>query len=95
MFMVENHRAGIWRCATTFQSTDEEVHTRFHETRTIDLDPAKLYLINPGSVGQPRDGCPLSSFAIYDSEAPKVTIYLNTGIKRKAPIDVTPEPAGD
>jgi predicted phosphodiesterase len=52
-----------------------EVHTRFHETRTITLHPDRLYLINPGSVGQPRDGCPLAAWAIYDNERLTVTIY--------------------
>ena len=33
------------------------------------------YLINPGSVGQPRDGNPLASFAIYDSDTRVVTIH--------------------
>ena len=33
------------------------------------------YLINPGSVGQPRDGNPLASFAIYDSDSRVVTIH--------------------
>jgi predicted phosphodiesterase len=33
------------------------------------------YLINPGSVGQPRDGNPLTSFAFYDSESRVVTIH--------------------
>ena len=33
------------------------------------------YLINPGSVGQPRDGNPLCSFAIYDSDTRVVTIH--------------------
>jgi predicted phosphodiesterase len=33
------------------------------------------YLINPGSVGQPRDGNPLTSFAIYDSDSRVVTIH--------------------
>ena len=28
----------------------------------------KKYLINPGSVGQPRDGIPLASFLIWDTE---------------------------
>ena len=32
------------------------------------------YLINPGSIGQPRDGNPLASFAIYDSETRVVSI---------------------
>ncbi len=52
-----------------------EVHTRFHETRKLDLNQDRIYLINPGSVGQPRDGCPLSSFAIFDDVAWSVTIY--------------------
>jgi predicted phosphodiesterase len=33
------------------------------------------YLVNPGSIGQPRDGNPLASFAIYDSESRTVTIH--------------------
>ena len=33
------------------------------------------YLINPGSVGQPRDGNPLASFAFYDSDSRVVTIH--------------------
>ena len=39
------------------------------------LRPGVRYLINPGSIGQPRDGNPLASFAIYDSDARAVTIY--------------------
>jgi predicted phosphodiesterase len=39
------------------------------------LKPGVRYLINPGSVGQPRDGNPLTSFAIYDSESKWVTIH--------------------
>lgn len=31
------------------------------------LAPGRRYLVNPGSVGQPRDRCPLASFATYDS----------------------------
>ena len=34
----------------------------------VRLDPARRYLINPGSVGQPRDRNPRSSFAIVDSD---------------------------
>src|SRR4029453_10711114 len=39
------------------------------------LQPGVRYLINPGSVGQPRDGSPLTSFAMYDSESRVVTIH--------------------
>ena len=52
-----------------------EVHTRFHETRKLDLDQSRLYLINPGSVGQPRDTCPLASFAVFDDDKWTVTIH--------------------
>ncbi len=33
------------------------------------------YLVNPGSIGQPRDGNPLSSFLIYDSKKKMITIH--------------------
>ena len=33
----------------------------------------KRLIINPGGVGQPRDGDPRASYAIYDSEARSVT----------------------
>lgn len=32
------------------------------------LDPEKRYIVNVGSVGQPRDGNPRSSYAIWDTE---------------------------
>ena len=34
----------------------------------VALEQGATYLINPGSVGQPRDGNPLASFGIFDSE---------------------------
>jgi predicted phosphodiesterase len=34
---------------------------------SIDLEPDAVYLINPGSVGQPRDGIELASFGILDT----------------------------
>lgn len=33
------------------------------------------YLINPGSIGQPRDGNPLASFALYDSDSRTISIH--------------------
>ena len=40
----------------------------------ITLKPEAKYLINPGSVGQPRDGDPRAGFAIVD--AAKVTVTI-------------------
>lgn len=46
-----------------------------HEDQKVALDPEKTYLINPGSVGQPRDRCPLSSFGIFDDEEYTFTFF--------------------
>ena len=42
---------------------------------TIELVNDTEYLINPGSVGQPRDGDARSSFALWDSDARTMTFY--------------------
>jgi diadenosine tetraphosphatase ApaH/serine/threonine PP2A family protein phosphatase len=36
---------------------------------TLRIEPGKRYLVNPGAVGQPRDGDARAAFAIYDSES--------------------------
>lgn len=41
----------------------------------LPLHPAGRYLVNPGSVGQPRDGDPRASFAIYDDGTRQVWIH--------------------
>jgi diadenosine tetraphosphatase ApaH/serine/threonine PP2A family protein phosphatase len=38
------------------------------------LEADTRYLINPGSVGQPRDGDPRAAFAIYDTERRVITL---------------------
>jgi diadenosine tetraphosphatase ApaH/serine/threonine PP2A family protein phosphatase len=42
---------------------------------TIPLTETNRYLINPGSVGQPRDGDSRAGFAIVDTERREATIY--------------------
>lgn len=39
------------------------------------LEPGVRYLVNPGSIGQPRDGNPLASFAMFDSKTRTVSVY--------------------
>jgi predicted phosphodiesterase len=41
----------------------------------IDLDPGRRYLLNPGSVGQPRDHDPRAAYGIFDSKARRFTLY--------------------
>jgi diadenosine tetraphosphatase ApaH/serine/threonine PP2A family protein phosphatase len=39
------------------------------------LDRGRRYLINPGAVGQPRDGDPRAAFLVYDSEERRVSFH--------------------
>lgn len=41
---------------------------------TVELAPRYTYLINPGSVGQPRDGDPRAAYTIYDEDARQVEL---------------------
>ena len=47
---------------------------RLADGEKIDLDPNIRMVVNPGSVGQPRDGDPRASYAIYDTEANSITL---------------------
>jgi predicted phosphodiesterase len=38
------------------------------------LDPAKKYIINAGSVGQPRDGTPGAKFVLFDTQTLELTV---------------------
>ena len=42
-------------------------------SQAMPIDSDCAYMINPGSVGQPRDGDPRAAYAIYDTEAREVT----------------------
>jgi diadenosine tetraphosphatase ApaH/serine/threonine PP2A family protein phosphatase len=57
----------------------EEGRVRFEpaagERTVLSLQPGRRYLVNPGSVGQPRDRDPRGGFAIYDEAARTVTFH--------------------
>ena len=42
---------------------------RFVPDRALQLEPDYFYLINPGSVGQPRDGDPRAAYVLYSPES--------------------------
>lgn len=48
---------------------------RLADGERIDLEPNMRMVINPGSVGQPRDGDPRASFAVYDSDANAIALH--------------------
>jgi diadenosine tetraphosphatase ApaH/serine/threonine PP2A family protein phosphatase len=41
---------------------------------SVDLDRGFRHIVNPGAIGQPRDGNPRAGFAIWDSEAERVEV---------------------
>jgi diadenosine tetraphosphatase ApaH/serine/threonine PP2A family protein phosphatase len=45
------------------------------DRQTMEVDPECAYLINPGSVGQPRDGDPRAAYCVYDTDAAMVTYF--------------------
>lgn len=45
------------------------------ESYALDLRESATYLINPGSVGQPRDRDWRAAFALYDDQANRITYY--------------------
>ena len=45
------------------------------ETLSLTLQKELSYLINPGSVGQPRDGDPRAAFCVFDPDRYEVTFY--------------------
>jgi predicted phosphodiesterase len=57
------------------------------ESFEVFLSPVHRYYINPGSVGQPRDGIPMASYKIYDTATEKVflekSVYDTARVKTK------------
>jgi len=52
--------------------------TEFHHAEdgdVLELKPDSRYIVNPGSVGQPRDSDPRASFAVWDTDAHTVTFH--------------------
>ena len=46
-----------------------------HQEFPLPLSASAKYLINPGSIGQPRDGDPRAAFVIYDDVAQLITFH--------------------
>lgn len=44
------------------------------EETVLEIRPGAAYLVNAGSVGQPRDGDPRAAFGIYESEGPSLLL---------------------
>lgn len=77
IFFGHTHVQGLFSLRSGFC---ENTHPEYpsiakQETWEFQLEAGTTYMINPGSVGQPRDGDWRAAFAAYDSERRVVTFY--------------------
>ncbi len=63
-FFGHTHRRAVW-----YRDVRGKVAQLPISEEPMQLDPENLYLINPGSVGQPRNRIPLASMALFDARA--------------------------
>jgi predicted phosphodiesterase len=64
-----------WPCAFILSRDGTRFQPLAGDQAVLTLAPGDRHLVNPGSVGQPRDHDPRTSFAIYDDEARTVTVH--------------------
>ncbi len=71
VFVAHTHKAYIY-----VRRTDGgKISGIFPGERDCALDAANQYIINPGSVGQPRDGNYMPSYMIWDCDARKIKMH--------------------
>lgn len=78
-FVGHTHIAGIF-------IKDKDGHIDYDEGNSIEIKEGNQYIINVGSVGQPRDGNPQAAYCIYDTakkEAQIKRISYNIEITRR------------
>ena len=74
-----------------------QIHPRAAEAfAALRIEPPRRYLLNPGSIGQPRDGDPRAAFAIADLEHQVVefwrVLYDVEAVQRRMRAAHLPEP---
>ena len=66
-FVGHTHVPGVF-----IKSENDKIH--YQEGSTINIKEDSKYIINVGSVGQPRDGDPKAAYCIYDTDNKNVQI---------------------
>lgn len=66
-FVGHTHYAGVFSCGT---SGSVEYQRNF----SIDIQPGYKYIVDAGSVGQPRDGNPSAVYCVYDIDKKKIEV---------------------
>ena len=71
-FVGHSHLSG---CFSLNENNNQIDYINYRNGGCIEISKNKRYIINCGSVGQPRDGNPKASYGIYDLKHGIVTIY--------------------
>jgi diadenosine tetraphosphatase ApaH/serine/threonine PP2A family protein phosphatase len=64
-----------WQDGQWFGITPKHLRAGESSAWVLPMNASRRYLLNPGSVGQPRDMDPRAAYAVYDSAKLNVTFY--------------------
>ncbi len=85
-FFGHSHFQAAFSCDEDRNIAAESVEPQDDSSAFLSLRKDRQYLINPGSVGQPRDGDSRAAFAIWDVDERRLEFH-----RAEYPIDVTQE----
>lgn len=80
-FFGHTHVAVSYSTCSTFKEVELKEPDQDGTSTVIGIKPRRHYLINPGAVGQPRDGDPRAAYAYFDTSTQSVEL-------RRVPYDV-------
>lgn len=72
LFIGHSHLSHSFTMEEGQEYCDEEV---FHGRSRVEMRPKHCYIINAGSVGQPRDGDPRAAYGVFDTEARVAEVF--------------------
>jgi predicted phosphodiesterase len=75
VFFGHTHVPSLFKLGPGELGHDLEVQVLRGRRVVVDFEPGCRYLVNPGSVGQPRDRDPRAAYAIYDEEQHRLHLY--------------------
>ena len=82
-FVGHSHRPGIWSLGSSGPAFEDLGGPACHDRR-ISFHDGRRYIVNVGSVGQPRDLDPRAAYALWDEEERSVTLRRVTYDHRTA-----------